>query len=141
MIHQMAVPPVHTVRSIFSGHIHDLVASAFNILIDCNILTSPSSGLIFTRQHQNQAKLGIFFFHIQNRLSRKGIKSQCASRAIKHNALLYSSLIAFRRRTATFNFSAPLMLLCPVKQQVFALISISFFLHFYDISHILPHIP
>ena len=46
VIHQMAVSLVHAVLSIFPGHIHNLIASAFNILIDCNILTAPSFGLI-----------------------------------------------------------------------------------------------
>ena len=88
VIHQMAIPPVHAVRCIFPGRIHNLIASALDILINCNILTAPSSGLILTRQYQNQAQLRVFFFHIQNRLRRKSIEPPCASGSVKHNPSL-----------------------------------------------------
>ena len=40
VIHQMAVAPMHAVRGVFPGHIHNLIASALDILINRNILTA-----------------------------------------------------------------------------------------------------
>ena len=88
VIHQMAVAAVHAIRRIFPVHIHNLIASALDVFINRNILTAPSSGLILTGQYQNQAQLGIFFFHFQNSLRGQGIEPQCASGSVKHNPSL-----------------------------------------------------
>lgn len=64
-------------------HIH--LGSVLDILINRNILTAPSSGLILTGQYQNQAQLRIFIFHFKNRLGGNGIESQCSPGTVKHN--------------------------------------------------------
>ena len=69
----MAVAPVHAVRGVCPGHIHNLIASALDVFINCNILTAPSSGLILTGQYQNQTQLGMFFFVMKTH-PKKGAK-------------------------------------------------------------------